>query len=176
MTELRTEEGDEVQRILEGWTRQRPDLDPSPMGIFGRIARLAARSRADLTAWLLDYELTPAGFDVLANLRRHGPDFSKSPSELATSSMMSTGGMTFRIDKLEDAGLVVRTPSPDDRRAVVVTLTERGKSLIDQVIEIHLARQASLLERFDSSDRAAFATLLARLENEWVRAGRPDLG
>ncbi len=162
---------DEVEGILADWRRQRPDLDPSPMGIFGRIARLAARSQADLTEVLSAYSLTPSSFDVLANLRRSGPPHRKTPGELAASSMMSTGGMTFRVDKLEDAGLVVRMPSDDDRRVVHVQLTEQGHALMDEVIVAHLDRKAELLAIFDRDELDAFAALLAKLDNGWLGPG-----
>ena len=158
---------DEVERILADWRRQRPDLDPSPMGVFGRIARVAARSQADLTAVLGVYSLTPASFDVLANLRRSDPPHRKTPGELAASSMMSTGGMTFRVDKLEDAGLVVREPAPHDRRVVYVQLTDAGRTLMDEVIEVHLARKAELLADFDPEELATVASLLAKLDTGW---------
>lgn len=155
---------DEVERILADWRRHRPDLDPSPMGIFGRIARIAARQRADLNQMLVEYDLTVASFDVLANLRRSDPPHRKTPTELASSSMMSTGGMTFRIDKLEDAGLVSRHHSPDDRRVVYVQLTTAGCTLIDRVMEAHLDRERSLLASISNEDADQLASLLAAVE------------
>ena len=155
---------DEVDRILQDWRHQRPDLDPSPMGVFGRIARLAARNRQSLTQMLSGYDLTPASFDVLANLRRSEPPHRKTPTELASSSMMSTGGMTFRVDKLESAGLVKRFPRGDDRRTIQVELTKKGRVLIDRVIEAHLERERAMLETFDADEIDALARLLARLE------------
>lgn len=159
--------GDEVERILADWRRQRPDLDPSPMGVFGRIARVAARSQADLTDVLSVYDLTPASFDVLANLRRSDPPHRKTPGELAASSMMSTGGMTFRVDKLTEADLVVREPSADDRRVVYVRLTDKGQAVIDEVIEVHLARKAKLLADFDRGELDELAASLAKLDTGW---------
>ncbi len=158
------EQFDEVDRILDDWRLRRPDLDPSPMGVFGRIARLAARNRQSLTKMLSGYDLTPASFDVLANLRRSEPPHRKTPTELASSSMMSTGGMTFRVDKLESSGLVKRFPSEDDRRTIQVELTKKGRDLIDQVIEVHLERERSALEAFKADEIATMARLLARLE------------
>lgn len=142
------------------------------MGVFGRIARVAARSQTDLTEVLGAYSLTPASFDVLANLRRSDPPHRKTPGELAASSMVSTGGMTFRVDKLEEAGLVVREPSADDRRVVYVRLTDSGRTLMDEVIEAHLARKAELLASFDRSELDALAALLAKLDTDWSRVGR----
>lgn len=163
-------ENDEVDKILDDWRRQRPDLDPSPMGVFGRIARVAARQRADLTTMLDEFGLTPASFDVLANLRRSDPPHCKTPTELASSSMMSTGGMTFRIDKLEEEGLVVRKQSPDDRRVVEVSLTSRGKKVIDKVIDVHLTRERLLLAEMDHEQVEGLSTLLAKLEQSMTAA------
>ena len=165
---------DEVDAILADWRRQRPDLDPSPMGVFGRIARVAALSRIGLTEMLAAHDLTPASFDVLANLRRSDPPHRKTPSQLASSSMMSTGGMTFRVDKLEEAGLVIREPSADDRRVVQVRLTEVGIELMDRVIEVHLDREAALLAGFGRGERAELSALLSRLEAAFDRAQPAD--
>ncbi len=135
------------------------------MGIFGRIARIAIRQRADLNDMLVDYDLTVASFDVLASLRRSDPPHRKTPTALASSSMMSTGGMTFRIDKLEDAGHISRHHSPDDRRVVYVQLTDAGRDLIDRVMEAHLDRERSLLESVDGADIEQLAELLAAVES-----------
>lgn len=155
---------DEVERILEDWRRHRPDLDPSPMGVFGRIARIAARQRADLNNMLIDDDLTAASFDVLASLRRSEPPHRKTPTELASSSMMSTGGMTFRIDKLEASGFISRHNSPEDRRVVYVQLTDAGRDLIDRVMEAHLDRERSLLASVSGADVEQLAKLLALVE------------
>lgn len=155
---------DAVDRILDEWGRQRPDLDPSPMGVFGRVARIAALKRAHLTELSSRYGLTPASFDVLANLRRSEPPHSKTPTELAASSMMSTGGMTFRVDKLEAAGLVQRSPSRADRRVVEVKLTPEGKQLMDIVIAEHLQAEEELLRGLSRSERDTLAKLLSNVE------------
>lgn len=134
------------------------------MGVFGRIARIATRQRVDLNEMLVDYDLTVASFDVLASLRRSDAPHRKTPTELASSSMMTTGGMTFRIDKLEAAGHVSRHHSPEDRRVVYVQLTDSGRDLIDRVMEAHLDRERSLLESVDKSDVEQLAGLLAAVE------------
>ena len=156
--------GDEVDRILDQWRRERPDLDPSPIGVFGRLARIAISRQALLTRFMSTYDLSPASFDVLANLRRSGAPHRKTPSELAASSLLSSGGITFRLDRLENAGLIRRVPSPDDRRVMYAELTVEGLARIDEVVKAHLAEESELLADFSPSEHAALARLLAKLE------------
>lgn len=155
---------DEVDRILAQWRKERPDLDPSPMGVFGRLARISIARQSLLTKFMAEYDLSPAGFDVLANLRRSGPPHRKTPSELATSSLLSSGGITFRLDRLEAAGLIRRVPSPDDRRVMYAELTPEGLALIDELIESHLERDHELLADFSDEERRTLARLLSKLE------------
>lgn len=158
---------DDVDNILADWRRQRPDLDPTAMGVFGRLLRLSAMSQIDLSRMLDEHDLTLPSFDVLANLRRSEPPHSKTPSDLATSSMMSTGGMTFRIDRLEQQGLVRRTRSATDRRVVHVQLTDRGIELMDDLIERHMARKTELLSGLSDAEANRLTKLLAKLEQSW---------
>lgn len=162
---------DEVDAILEQWRTERPDLDPSPMGIFGRLSRIHTLSRARQAATLATYGLNLAAFDVLANLRRSGPPFRKSPSELASSSMLTSGGVTFRLDKLEALGLIRRVPSKEDRRAIHAELTERGLEVIDEVLGAHLATEAAMLEGLTSNQADQLMGLLRMLERSVTRVG-----
>lgn len=155
---------DEVDRILAQWRRERPDLDPSPIGVFGRLARLAISRQGLLTRFMTTYELSPASFDVLANLRRSGPPHRKTPSDLAASSLLSSGGITFRLDRLENAGLIRRVPSPVDRRVMYAELTVEGLARIDEVVRAHLAQEHELLADFSEDERQALAQLLSKLE------------
>ena len=154
---------DAVDEIIDQWQQERPDLDASPMGVFGRLARTHALARQRLRQLLGKHDLTPAMFDVLANLRRSGTPHRKMAGDLATSSMLSTGGTTFRIDRLEGRGLVRRI-SGEDRRVTMVELTPTGKELIDEVIGHHLAQEEQLLAAMDDNDRHNLARLLASLE------------
>ena len=130
---------DHVDGILAEWRVERPDLDPSPMAVFGRVARIAGRS-APLLAQLLErYDLTPASFDVLANLRRGGAPYRKTPTELAATSMLSSGGITFRLDRLESDGLIRRVRSEKDRRVAYAELTPLGLKRIDKVMATRVA-------------------------------------
>lgn len=155
---------DHVDRILDEWRLERPDLDPTPMGIFGRVTRVGRLTNADLTRMLAPHGLTPGSFDVLANLRRAGDPYRKTPSELAESSMLTSGGMTNRLDKLQAQGLISRRYSDHDRRVLYAELTPEGLELIDRVIELHLARERQLLEGLAPDRRALLIELLAELE------------
>lgn len=156
---------DEVDAILEQWQQERPDLDPSPMGIFGRLSRLNTLSKARQSATLAQFDLNLAAFDVLANLRRSGAPFRKSPSELASSSMLTSGGVTFRLDKLEALGLIRRVPSKEDRRAIHAELTAKGLRVIDEVLGAHLATGAAMLDGMSADEVDQLAHLLSRLES-----------
>lgn len=166
---------DAVDEILAQWRRVRPDLDPTPMGVFGRIARILTQSRAQLSALLDRHGLTLASFDVLANLRRSGPPYRKAPSELAATSMLSPAGVTFRLDKLAEAGLIRRVPSEHDRRVVFAELTPDGLALIDEVIGAHLDQEHRMLAALDPAEVVALADLLRRLEHSVRASGRPGV-
>lgn len=163
--------GDHVDDILEEWRRERPDLDPSPMGIFGRVTRVYSLAHRRLDDLLDEHELSAASFDVLANLRRAGPPYRRTPSELAASSMLTSGGMTGRLDKLEAHRLITRVPAESDRRVTHAQLTPQGVALIDKVIEVHLHQEEQMLARLGTRQRTALALALAELERSIVDGG-----
>jgi DNA-binding MarR family transcriptional regulator len=151
---------DGVDKIIEQWRTERPDLDTGPMAIFGRIFRLA-RNGGDATEHAYAaYGIGRAEFDVLATLRRSGAPFTLSPGALAASMMLSSGGTTARLDRLEKAGLVYRSPDPNDRRGVLVHLTSRGKEVIDHAVGAGLAEQRRLLAHLSAAERDQLDTLL----------------
>ena len=117
---------DHVDRILAQWRRERPELDVEPMGIFGRLKRLTTHIGREVDALLLKHGLSSSSFDVRATLRRSGAPYRLSPGELLGMTMVSSGTMTNRIDQLEKAGLVERLFNPEDRRSVLIALTEKG--------------------------------------------------
>lgn len=158
-----TDGEDEVDEILDQWRAERPDLDPTPMGVFGRLTRVRTLAEGRLTATLERFGLSLSSFDVLANLRRSGPPFQKTPSELASSSMLTSGGITFRLDRLESDGLIRRVPSDTDRRVVYAQLTPSGHELIDEVIAAHLATEAAMLEGLDGREIELLCKLLRKL-------------
>jgi DNA-binding MarR family transcriptional regulator len=159
---------DHIDGILQQWQRERPDLDSSPIGLFGRLFRAADLADAALAEGLAAYELQSGWFDLLAALRRAGAPYALNPTHLMRATMLSSGGMTKRIDRLMDAGLVERAPDPADRRGVLVRLTRRGKRTIDGALGAHLANEERLLRSLTPTDRTALErllrTLLAELE------------
>lgn len=154
---------DGVDAILGQWHRERPELDVSPMGIFGRVTRLARLQRSASEARLAGSGLNAAEFDVLATLRRAGPPHALTPGALADAVMVTSGGMTGRVDRLVAAGHVVREPDPDDRRSVRVRLTASGLRTIDAAVVEHLAAEEDLLAPLSVAERRRLESLLRKL-------------
>jgi DNA-binding MarR family transcriptional regulator len=155
--------GDRVDRLMAQWQRQRPDLDHGPLAVIGRITLLAHLLAGELDRTYAAYGTNAGGFDVLAALRRSGPPHRLSPTALFQQLLISSGGMTHRVDKLEAAGLVERLPDPTDRRSLLVGLTPRGLALIDEAIAVHLANEERLLADLAPHQREELAGLLRRL-------------
>ena len=156
-------ERDGVDAIIEQWRRERPELDHAPIGIVGRLSRLAREIEARLEPVYRDHGLEPGWHDVLATLRRQGAPYQLRPSDFTGSLMLTSSGTTKRLDRLERAGLVERAPDPDDRRGVIITLTEAGHELIDRVTEAHMANEHRLLEGLSAREREQLAGLLRKL-------------
>lgn len=159
---------DRVSEIQAEWRRERPDVDVAPQGVIGRVHRLAAHLTAELVDVYSRFGLGEGEFDVLATLRRSGDPFELAPSELAGHTMVTTGAMTKRLDRLESAGLVVRRAAGGDGRRRVVALTPSGITLIDEAFAAHMANEARLLAGLAADDRAA----LERILSHWLH----DLG
>ena len=155
-------ETDGVDAIIEQWQRERPDLDHSPIGVVGRVSRLARELEARLEPVYREHGLEPGWHDVLATLRRT-PSHQLRPSDFTGSLMLTSSGTTKRLDKLERAGLIARSPDPDDRRGVTITLTGEGRALIDRVTEAHMANEHRLLEGLGAREREQLAGLLRKL-------------
>ena len=153
-----------VDEVLNHWGRERPDLDPSPIGVFGRIAIIDRMLEDRLGRFFAAHGLTLGLFDVLAALRRLGFPYRAKPSELASVTMLTSGGMTGRLDQLEKLSLVKRVSDPEDRRVMFAQLSPEGLELIDHLIEVHLAQEAELLTVLSAEDRETLATLLRTLE------------
>ena len=154
---------DEVARIVEAWQRERPDLDVGPLEVFSRVSRLARHLDRDRGAAFARHDVEPWEFDVLAALRRSGPPYQLSPGVLIAETLVTSGTMTNRIDRLEVRGLVHRLRDPDDGRGVLVRLTRPGRALVDTALAALLDRERALLTVLDDADRAALAGLLRRL-------------
>jgi DNA-binding MarR family transcriptional regulator len=157
-------ERDGVDLILEQWRRERPELDPSPIGVVGRISRLARELEQRLEPVYRDQGLEPGWYDVLATLRRAGPPYRVRPTEFAGALMLTSSGTTKRLDRLEQAGLIARGPDPDDRRATLITLTDPGLELIDRATEAHLENERRLLAALTVADQKRLADLLRKLQ------------
>jgi DNA-binding MarR family transcriptional regulator len=151
---------DGVDRITEQWRNERPDLDTTAMAVFGRIFRLSQIAGGEMERVYAGHGIGRPEFDVLATLRRAGEPFQLSPGALAASMMVSTGGTTARIDRLERAGLASRSPSPTDRRAVQVRLTPKGREVVDRAVGAGLAEQQRLLSHLSPAKQRQLAALL----------------
>lgn len=154
---------DPVDAILAQWQRERPDLDVSPMGIIGRITRLSKHLERGIQVTFSDFDLHIGEFDVLATLRRSGQPYQLSPTELFNMLMVSSGTMTYRIDRLEQAGLVQRIPDPSDRRGTLIQLTDQGFTVIEAAVTAHVANEHHLLDGLEEAERLALAQLLRKL-------------
>ena len=156
-------ESDGVDAIIEQWQRERPELDHSPVGVVGRVSRLARELEARLEVVYREHGLEPGWHDVLATLRRTGPPYQLRPSDFTGSLMLTSSGTTKRLDRLERAGLIERAPDPDDRRGVIITLTDAGRALIDGVTEAHLENEHRLLSALTEAEQRQLADLLRKL-------------
>lgn len=153
---------DHVARIQAEWARERPDLDVRPQGVIGRLHRLAGHLTEQLCVVYRRFGLAEGEFDVLATLRRAGPPYERAPGELAQFTMVTTGAMTKRLDRLERDGLVTRRRSAADGRGRVVALTTAGQELIDRAFTEHMANEHRLLGELTAEEAAALESLLTR--------------
>jgi DNA-binding MarR family transcriptional regulator len=156
-------ERDGVDHIVEQWRTERPDLDPSPIGIVGRVSRLARELEARLEPVYKAHGLEHGWHDVLATLRRSGPDYRLRPTDLTNATMLTSSGTTKRLDKLEREGLIQREADPADRRGTLITLTPAGRELIDSVTAAHLANEKRLLNALNTDEQRALTDLLRKL-------------
>jgi DNA-binding MarR family transcriptional regulator len=161
-------EPDDVDRMVAAWKAVRPDLELEPMGTFGRFGRIQQRAGRAIEAVFEEHGLTTGEFDVLAALRRSGEPHALSPGALSRTLMLSPAGMTNRVDRLEEMGLVRRQPDPDSRRSLRVTLTPEGRRVVDAAVTDHVANEARLLQGLTATQRRALdnalRALLASLE------------
>ena len=159
-----------MDMILAQWRRERPDLDVAALGLLGRLFRAAHLADAELAEGIAVHDLQPGWFDLLAALRRSGAPYELTPTQLMRTTMLSSGGMTKRLDRLAEAGLVERRPDPSDRRGTLVGLTRRGRAVVDEAVVTHLANEERILEPLSATQRRALddllRTLLADLERQ----------
>ncbi|MFD0070037.1 MarR family winged helix-turn-helix transcriptional regulator [Streptomyces sp. NPDC059944] len=154
---------DPVDAIIEQWATVRPDLDTAAMEVFGRVFRISRTLGDRMEKAYARYGISRGEFDVLATLRRSDAPYTLSPRQLSATLMLTTGGMTGRLDKLERAGLLRRSPDPHDRRGLQVTLTDEGLRLIDEAVGTGLAVQTDALSALDGDQATQLAALLRPL-------------
>ena len=151
---------DEVDRLVDAWRRERPDLDVAPMHVLSRVTRLARHLDLARRAAFSEHGLERWEFDVLSALRRSGSPYELSPGRLLRETLVTSGTMTNRIDRLVSKGLVERLPDPSDRRGVLVRLTPAGRRRVDSALAGLLEQERRLLRELSSDERAALADLL----------------
>jgi len=154
---------DHVDKVIEQWDDERPDLDATPLGVLNRVVRLGKHIEADLKQVLAPFGLDTWSFDVLSALRRQGEPYSMSPTALRRAALLTSGAMTNRIDRLEERKLVERSADPNDRRALKVHLTEEGHRLIEQALEIRFRAAEDLASRLTDEETQQLTGLLKKL-------------
>jgi DNA-binding MarR family transcriptional regulator len=156
---------DDVDRIVEAWRRERPDLDVAPLHVLSRVSRLARRLDLDRAQAFARHSLEGWEFDVLSALRRAGDPYELSPGQLIRQTLVTSGTMTNRVDRLASRGLVSRSPDPTDRRGVIVRLTPEGQRTVDAAMADLLEREHHLLAELSAEDRQGLAAMLRKLLN-----------
>jgi len=154
---------DEVDRLVEAWRRERPDLDVEPLDVLSRVTRLARHLDRARRAAFDTHDLESWEFDVLAALRRAGAPYELSPGALLTQTLVTSGTMTNRIDRLEGKALVERLPDPHDRRGVLVRLTDEGRRRVDAALAGLLDQERALLAALTPEQQRELAALLRTL-------------
>lgn len=155
---------DDVDRFIAQRAKKSPEINTAGMAIFGRIYRIATRVAPHMEALFARYGLERGEFDVLATLQRSGPPFRLSPTALYTSLMVSSGGLTYRLKRLEAAGLIKRVPFVDDRRSLIVELTEKGKAVTAAAFAEDMQLESSWLTALTSDERRVLSGLLRKLD------------
>jgi DNA-binding MarR family transcriptional regulator len=155
--------GDRFDDIARQWREERPDLDPSPGVLLGRISTVARLLSARAKRLLRSFDLTPWEYEVLATLRRSGPNYELAPRRLLDALLISSPALTNRLDHLERAGLVERRGDPADRRALIIRLTPAGHVRADAAVTAYMASEHVLLEGFTPGERAGLERALRKL-------------
>lgn len=154
---------DEVDRIVDAWSRERPDLDFAPLQVLSRVGRLSRHLERARRAAFSASELEPWEFDVLSAIRRAGSPYQLSPKSLLQQTLVSSGTMTNRIDRLVERRLVERRTDPHDGRGILVVMTEEGRERVDSAISLLLNEEAQLLAGLTKHDQERLSGLLRRL-------------
>ena len=154
---------DKVDKIIKQWNQERPDIDADSMRLIGRFKKVDQFFKLAMAKTFAEHNLNAANFDVLATLRRSGSPYALSPNALVTSTMVTSGTMTNRIDQLIKSGLVERVKNPNDGRSVDVSLTKVGFELIDSVLPDHIKTQDKLVSCLSQNEKKMFNEVLRKL-------------
>jgi DNA-binding MarR family transcriptional regulator len=154
---------DDIDHFLAQRAKQTPGVNTEPMAIFGRINRIAHRMTPHMEALFARHDLERGEFDVLATLERNGPPYTLSPTDLYRSLMITSGGLTHRLNQLESRGYITRKPSADDGRSLLVRLTAKGLKAAASALVEDMTLEMSWLSSISSQERALLASLLRRL-------------
>ncbi|WP_144755935.1 MarR family winged helix-turn-helix transcriptional regulator [Curtobacterium pusillum] len=153
---------DAVDRVLAQWAKERPELDVSPMALIGRISRAEAILDRRIAAVLAEHDLLPGEFDLLAALRRAGTPHRLTVGEILASTMVTSGAITNRLNRLVVKGLVTRETDPANRRSVIVALTPQGLAAVNDALVSHVENERQLLAALDDDERSQMIGLLRK--------------
>ncbi|MCB2411657.1 MarR family transcriptional regulator [Demequina sp. TTPB684] len=154
---------DHVDLIVEQWRLVRPDLDPSPIAVFGRLSRLSRAAEARMNENFAHHDMDRSAFDVLVTLRRNGEPYRLTSRELQSAAMVSSAAVAQRLNRLEERGWVRRSTNADDARVTDVVLTEEGFVAVERAMPDHVAAEAAMLASLTPAEREELARLLARV-------------
>ncbi|MGG2464864.1 MarR family winged helix-turn-helix transcriptional regulator [Streptomyces sp. RGM 3693] len=171
-----TAERDAVAMVIEDWARERPELDTAPLEVLARLHRSFLRYSTRLTTSIERHGLSVAGFDVLTALRRSGRPYRLTAGQLADSGLVSSAGVTLRIDRLEKDGLIVRERDAEDRRVVYSRLTDEGLAKVDKVFAEHLDNERRMLGGMSPAECRQLARLLGKLEHSILASDEEPAG
>ncbi|MFJ3670449.1 MarR family winged helix-turn-helix transcriptional regulator [Streptomyces sp. NPDC090106] len=161
---------DAVAGIVDDWARERPELDTSPLEVLARLHRSYLQYQSRMTSQLDAHGLSVAGFDVLTALRRSGAPYRLTAGQLAASGLISSAGVTLRLDRLEKDGLLVRERDAEDRRVVYSRLTDAGLAKVDELFAAHLENERRMLSGLSPAERRQLGGLLSKLERSIVES------
>ena len=159
----RRQASDTIDEFIKAWRRERPDLDPSPLGVLGQVQRISARLVSATEDLLEPMKIGWEAFSLIVSLRRAGEPYAMRPTDIYRQSLITSGAATNRIDRVSELGLVRRVPDPSDRRGIIVELTPTGKKLADRAIDLQFAMLDERLSALTRSERAQLSALLSKL-------------
>lgn len=165
---------DAVDRIVEGWVRQVPDFDSGPLQVFGRLNRVARLLDNNLRLFFQEHGLGIADYDLMAALFRMGPPYMAKPSSIARTSLLTSAGVTLRVDRMVKTGMVKRVSNLDDRRSVYVQLTDQGVDVVSRVALLNRERQRRMLDALTAEEANVLERAFRKLEDSLVIPGWPD--